>query len=104
MTTVIVLFNLKDDADVAAYEQWALTTDLPTVRGLNHCSGFDLYRGSGMLGSDAPPAYQYIEIIHLDDLAGFREECATDTMKKVAGEFQAFADKPQFIVTERLSS
>jgi hypothetical protein len=29
MTTVVVLFNLKPDADPRAYEAWARATDLP---------------------------------------------------------------------------
>ena len=56
-----------------------------------------------MLGSDATPPYQYVEIIQVDDMAKFGEEVATDTMRQVAGEFQQFADAPQFILTESLA-
>ena len=35
MTTIVVLFNLKRDADVADYEAWAKTVDIPNVRRLD---------------------------------------------------------------------
>ena len=104
VTTLIVLFNLKADVDPADYERWAATTDLPTVRGLDSCAGFDVYRASGLLGSDVPAPYQYIEVIAVDDMQRFGEEIATDTMRQVASEFQSFADAPMFILTERLDA
>ncbi len=103
MTTIVVLFNLKSDADVKAYEQWAKTTDLPTVRGLKSVDGFDVFRTAGLLGkADQAAPYQYVELIEISDMEGFGAECATDTMRKVAGEFQAFADGPCFMLSERL--
>jgi len=99
---IVVLFNLQGDADVAAYEAWARNTDIPTVRGLNSTSGFDVLRCTGMLGSDDQPPYQYVEIIDVDDMDIFGEEVSTEAMQKVAGEFQAFADNPAFILTEAL--
>ncbi len=41
---VVVLFNLREGFDVAAYEDWARTTDMPTVRGLGSVSGFEMFR------------------------------------------------------------
>ena len=34
MDTLVVLFKLRPEADVAAYEAWAKSTDLPVVRQL----------------------------------------------------------------------
>ncbi len=103
MTTIVVLFNLKPDASPDAYEQWARTTDIPTVRGLNGVSGFDAFRTTGLLGKDGQAApYQYVEMIEITDMDAFGAECATDTMRQVAGEFQAFADSPCFMLSERL--
>ena len=102
MKRIVVLFNLKDAASAAAYEAWARSTDLPVVNGLDSVDGFSVHRASGMLGSDASPPYQYIEIIDVNDMELFGEEVSTDTMQKVAGEFQAFADAPLFILTDAL--
>ena len=102
MKRIVVLSNLKDAASAAAYEAWARSTDLPVVNGLDSVDGFSVHRASGMLGSDASPPYQYIEIIDVNDMELFGEEVSTDTMQKVAGEFQAFADAPLFILTDAL--
>lgn len=104
MTTLIVLFNLKPDADPKAYEAWAASTDLPTVRGLENCDSFELFRTSGLLGKSDPAPYQYIEQIVISDMPGFREETQTDTMKAVAAQFREFADSPIFMVSERVEA
>lgn len=104
MTTLIVLFNLKGDADVAAYERWAAEVDMATVRRLEHCEHFEVYRAGSVLGSDAAPPYQYVEVIEVSDLAAFRAEAASETMRQVAAQFREFADNPVFMVTERLPS
>ncbi len=102
MTTIIVLFNLKDGTDRAVYENWARETDLKTVRGLSSIAGFEVFRANGLLGSDDPSPYEYVEIISVGDMAKFGEEVGTDVMQKVAGEFQGFADNPMFILTDNI--
>ena len=102
MTTIVVLFNLKSDADAAAYEAWARNTDVPAVNNLGSVDSFRVLRSAGLLGSDAAPAYQYIELIEVNDMEAFGADVASDAVQKVAGEFQAFADSPMFILTESL--
>ncbi|MEM1262737.1 MAG: REDY-like protein HapK [Pseudomonadota bacterium] len=102
--TVVVLFNLKPGVDVAAYEAWAKTRDLPNVRALSQCERFDVLRSVGVLGSDTPAPYEYVEIIDVTDLAAFREEAASETMQGVVAEFQKMADSPLFIVTENIDA
>jgi hypothetical protein len=100
-TTLIVLFNLKPGVAVERYEAWARSTDLPIVRGLKSIGGFEVYKASGLL-SGAPSPYAYVEVIRVDDMGTFREEVATETMRKVAAEFREFADDPKFLVTQAL--
>jgi len=102
MTHIVVLFNLASDADVAAYEDWARATDLPTVNGLESVDDFSVFKASGVLGSDKAAPYEYVEVIAVNDMQTFGEEVSTEAMRKVAGEFQAFAEAPIFILTERL--
>lgn len=102
MAKVIVLFNLKDGVDRSEYEDWAKASDLPTVRGLDSVADFSVHRASGLLGSDEAPPYQYIEIIDVSDMARFGEEVASETVQKLAAEFQGFADGPLFLLTESL--
>lgn len=99
---ILVLFNLKPGTDPAAYEQWARTTDIPGVRALGSVADFQVYRITGLLGSDAPAPFAYAEVIDVADMAAFGADVATDSVQKVAAEFQAFADSPLFLTTEAL--
>jgi len=100
---IVVLFNLKPGTDVAAYEQWARTRDMPHVRALTSIDDFQVFRATGLLGTDAAPPYRYIEIIDINDMDDFGKDAGSETMQNVAAEFQAFADNPQFILTEQLA-
>ena len=99
---IVVLFNLRAGVDVATYEDWARSTDIPTVRNLDSTGGFEVLRCTGMLGTDDKPPYAYVELIDVDDMDLFGQEVTTETMQKVAGEFQAFADAPMFILTDAI--
>ncbi len=99
---IIVLFNLKPGADVAAYEAWAKATDLPVVRALPSINDFQVYRSTGLLMGEGKPAYAYIEIIDVADMDGFGKDAGSDAVQRVAAEFGEFADNPQFILTEAL--
>jgi hypothetical protein len=102
MTKLVVLFNLKKDIDAEVYQHWAKTTDLPTVNKLKSVANFEVLKCTGLLGSEQPSPYQYVEMIELTDDELFFKEVSTDTMKKVADEFQTFADNPMFIVSESI--
>ncbi len=96
---LVVLLNLKPGKMPADYEAWARATDLPTVNALKSVDRFEVYKSTGLLGSDAKPPYQYIELIDVNDMGIFGAEVGTETMKRVAAEFQGWAD-PVFIATE----
>ena len=102
MAKVFALFNLKEGVSASDYEQWARTTDIPTVNGLNSINSFSAHRAAGLLGSEDSPPYQYVEIIDVNDMGAFGEDISTPVMQKVAAEFQQFADNPCFILTEDL--
>ncbi len=99
---IIVLFNLKPGADPDAYENWARTTDIPGVNALPSVRDFQVHRATGLLGSDAPPPYAYVEVIDITDMEAFGADAAGETVQKVAAEFRQFADNPQFLLTETL--
>lgn len=102
MTKIVVLFNLKSDADIADYENWAKTTDIPTAGGLPSVDQFDVLKSQGLLMSEDKPPYEYIEILTINDMEKFGADVSTETMQKVAAQFQEFADNPLFIMTEQL--
>jgi len=99
MAIVVVLFDLKPGTDAAAYEQWARTTDLPTVNNLESVNKFSVFKATGLMGGGKSP-YQYLEILDLQSLEQLRAEARSDIMRKVAAEFREFADTPLFIITE----
>lgn len=104
MSIIVVLFNLKADVSADDYEAWALGTDLPTVNQLPSVKQFSVLRGTGLLGSDAPSPFNYIELIEVHDLEQLGTDVASEKMQAIAAEFQAFADNPQFIVTQSISA
>lgn len=99
---IIVLFNLKPGVDVEAYEKWARSTDIPGVRALKSVSDFQVYRATGLLGSDDEPPYSHIEVIDVADMQAFGVDVASEAVQKVAAQFQQFADNPRFVLTEAL--
>lgn len=99
---LIALFNLKPGVDRAAYEAWARSTDLPTVNALPSIDRFEVFRTTGLLGSDAAPPYAYVEILDVADMEAFGADCATDAMTKIAAAFQGMADV-SFMTTEPLA-
>jgi hypothetical protein len=101
-TTIFCLFNLKPGVTEADYEAWAKSTDIPTVRSLKSIDHFAVFQTSALLGSDAKPPYRYVEIIVVNDMDTFGGEVSTETMQKVAGQFQGFADSPMFILSNSI--
>lgn len=99
---IVVLFNLREGADEAAYKAWAKATDIPVVNGLKSIASFSVHQVTGVLGSDTKSPYQYIEVIDVADMDQFGQDVATDTMKRVSAEFQTFADNPIFLTTQDL--
>jgi hypothetical protein len=98
MQSLIVLFNLKAGVDAATYEQWARSVDLPSVRGLKSIAEFEVYKSASVLGNDAKPPYQYIEVLKVRDVGELFSEIQAPTMQQVAAAFQQFAEHPCFIL------
>ncbi len=103
MTMIVVLFNLKEGVDHDTYENWARTTDLVAVNQLPSVSKFEVLRTTGMLGSDTPPPYQYVELLDVANMEQLGPDVSSETMQKVAAEFQDFADNPLFMLTDNIA-
>jgi len=99
---IVVLFNLNPSVDAAVYENWARSTDLPTVNSLASVEAFRVFKVPGLLGGGAAP-YQYVEIIDCTSLEALGGDISTETMQRVAAEFQQFADNPLFMLTTPLA-
>ena len=71
MATLIVLFNLKSDVFKEVYENWAKTTDLKVVRELKSIDSFEVFESQSLLGNEAKPPYQYVEVLQVNDMDVF---------------------------------
>ena len=103
MSALVVLFNLKDEAAKDAYEEFAKNTDVPTVKGLVSINDFRVYRLNEMMGTGTKPPYQYCEVIDIADMVKLGKELESETMQRVAAQFQEFADNPLFIISEQFA-
>lgn len=103
MSMIVVLFNLKPGVSVEAYEDWARQNDIPTVNALASVRQFDVLRTTGLMGSDAAAPVQYVELLDVSSLEQLGEDAASETMQRIAAEFQEFADNPQFILTQNIA-
>ena len=101
ITRIVVLLKLKPGTSRPDYEAWSSTIDLPTVNRLPSVLGFEVFEATGLLGSDASPPYDYIEVLDVADMALFGQDVASDAMQAIAAAFQRWAD-PVFITTRRL--
>lgn len=99
---IVVLFNLKPGASREDYENWARSTDIPNVNALASVNNFSVLRTTGLLGSDAAAPYEYVELLDVGDMEQLGSDISTETMQRIAAEFQDFADGPAFMLTESL--
>lgn len=101
MATLIVLFNLRNDAARDDYERWASEVDVPTVTGLASVDSFSVHRVAGLLGSDAAAPYEYVEVIEVNSLDRLVQDVSTETMAALSAQFQTFAEAPVFMLADR---
>ena len=102
MTTVVVLFNLQEGVDPAEYEEWARTVDIPNVRRLSGCSGFEVLRTQGLMNGSPDAPFAYVELIHIENMADFRSAVSVPEAQSVAAQFRTFAEGATFMVTESI--
>ena len=102
MQTVLVLFSLKPGVDRAEYEAWARASDLPVVNGLASVEKFEVLKASGLLIGEGTPPYEYAELIRVPDLDAFFKDLGDPAAQAGAAQFQQYADKPVFILTQSL--
>jgi hypothetical protein len=100
-TRIIAFFNLKAGIKIADYEAWARAVDLPTVNGLASIRKFEVFKTTGLLGSDAKPPYRYVEIIDVRDMGQFGSDVASPLMQKIASDFSGMADVT-FMTTKKI--
>ena len=102
MPTVLVLFNLKENASISDYETWAKTKDIPTVKSLGSINNFRVLKMGTLLGSDKPSPYQYAELIEINNMEVFFADIGKEEIQAGSKQFNEFADNPIFILADDL--
>jgi hypothetical protein len=100
---LLATFNLKAGTSVEAYESWAKTVDLPTVKALPSINSFRVFRITGLFGSEASPPFGYAELIEVNDMDRFLEDVATPAMQEVAAQFGGMVEVT-FMTAEELGA
>lgn len=103
MAALVVLFNLKNSASQEDYEKWAQTTDVPTASSMSSVDSFKVFKLGTIMGTDNTSPFQYCEVLEINDMTKLGEEVTSETMQKVAAQFQEFADNPTFIISEQIA-
>jgi hypothetical protein len=96
---LIVLLKLKPGADRAAYETWVRTADIPGVRRLGSVAGYSVHKATGLLGTNDPAPYDYVEVLDVADPDGFAADVASPEVQALAAGLSSFAEAT-FITTE----
>lgn len=98
---LIATFTLKPGVSVEAYETWARTVDLPTVRALPSIAGFRVFRCTGLFGAEGSPPFGYVELIEVSDMDRFLADIAQPAMQEVAAAFGGMVEVT-FLTAEEL--
>ncbi len=102
MTSILVLFNLKADAVISDYENWAKAKDIPLIKSLESVNDFKVFKMENLLGSANKSPYQYAEIIEVKNIDEFFADLGNEAVQAGAKQFNEFADNPLFIVANQL--
>jgi hypothetical protein len=99
---LIVLFNLKAGVAEADYEAWAKSVDLATVRRLPTVKSFNVFRSSGVFGSDKKPSYRYVEMLDVPNLNALVADIQAGKLGDVPQQFGTFAEAPEFMMCDSI--
>lgn len=99
---LIVLFNLKKEANAVDYETFARTIDSPTIKSLKSNKNFTILKGVALFGSNEPSPYQYIEIMEVTNFEELAEDIKQQNVQDMLDKFMEFAEAPKLIVTEKV--
>lgn len=102
MPRIFLMYRLNSGYTPEDHEAWIQETDYPVMRGQRSVKSFATYRTEANFFDRTRPAYDYIEVLDVDDLDAFRADLATPDLQRLLTSFQAFAQDPKIIVAEEL--
>lgn len=104
VTTLFVMYTLKEGVTPGQFEQWVRETDQPAMRSLARVQDFRTYRAERLLMGEGTPGVAYIEAFAIPDLEGFiAEDLGSETVQQVTAGFMGLAEAPQFIIVSEVN-
>lgn len=104
VTTLFVMYTLKEGVTPEQFEQWVRETDQPAMRSLARVQDFRTYRAERLLMGEGTPGVAYIEAFAIPDLEGFiAEDLGGETVQQVTAGFMGLAEAPQFIIVSEVN-
>ena len=87
---VFFLTKLKNPSERNEYEEWVRGTDIPVAKKLKGVRDYRVIKLDGpVLDGISAPAYDYIEIIEIDDIRGYQAGLA-EVDPEILKQFMSF--------------
>lgn len=103
MANLLLLYRLKPGVTRERFEAWVRDTDYPAMRGVKRVASYVNHRAERLLMGEGPPSVDYVEVFDIPDLDGFvAEDMAGPVVQSIIGQFDGFADAPEFIVVSEV--
>lgn len=99
----MLITGLKLKSGVAAedYERFALEVDKPTCEGqLPSFASWNVHRVSGLHGTSEKSFYDYIEIVHISDLAQFEIDLRSETVAALGEQSSSLVETPDLYMVQ----
>ena len=94
---VIFCTRLVEGASGEDYERWVVDTDYPLARSLDTIESYEVMRVQGPF-ADAGLDYDYIEVVDVTDIDGYRSELATfPGRERFVSEIRSFLGPPDAV-------
>ena len=105
MPTLFAIYNLKEKAKAAEYDQYLIDTKIPGIRGASWCTAFNTWKidqvlapavtePEGDLPAESP--YMYVAKIEVSDLNAMVSFLGTDEGKAFAQSWCIYMDPTSF--------
>jgi uncharacterized protein with ACT and thioredoxin-like domain len=88
MTTIVLVYKIKEGVDIEDYKKWSIEKDQPLVNSYDIIKEFDV---EAVVNSDG--TWDCFEIVKVDDIKAFEELMETDIFKKEWQKFLEFAEE-----------
>lgn len=100
---IVTTWNLRDGADAAAFEEWLLTEALPGIRALPSVDELQVYRTTGLLGTDGAAPFRYVEVLDVFDTEGFGRDITSEGVAAINARLRAETEGMAAVTTEELT-